>query len=228
LYYLQTRYYDPETGRFINADGLVSTPTGLLGGNMFAYCNNNPVNYSDSNGMCKKTANGMVYEFCLFASNCFKKSTTPKSTFLGTNSSSEKVTISPKKQEPSATIFKGKGISGSVYVSINNKDKVPSKYGDVHLKVTIDPKNLNSNGMLDPNISIVGSHLLTDRYDQEMAMDIIMRSKFFDSTIFTKSKQKYISEWRGHNALYSIGINVENSITTDLNVHNNYPWDVFF
>jgi len=25
LYYLQSRYYDPETGRFINADGLVST-----------------------------------------------------------------------------------------------------------------------------------------------------------------------------------------------------------
>ena len=50
MYYLQTRYYDPETGRFINADGLVSTPTGLLGGNMFAYCNNNPVMLSDPSG----------------------------------------------------------------------------------------------------------------------------------------------------------------------------------
>ena len=50
FYYLQSRYYDPVTHRFINADGLVSTGTGVLGYNMFAYCNNNPVNYSDPSG----------------------------------------------------------------------------------------------------------------------------------------------------------------------------------
>lgn len=50
LYYLQSRYYNPEMGRFINADALVSTGQGLLGNNMFAYCNNNPVNYTDFNG----------------------------------------------------------------------------------------------------------------------------------------------------------------------------------
>ena len=43
LYYLQSRYYDPEVGRFINADALVSTGQGILGNNMFAYCGNNPV-----------------------------------------------------------------------------------------------------------------------------------------------------------------------------------------
>ena len=50
LYYLQSRYYDPETGRFISADGLLSTGQGVLGYNMFAYCGNNPVNRIDSNG----------------------------------------------------------------------------------------------------------------------------------------------------------------------------------
>ena len=35
LYYLQSRYYDPEVGRFINADGYVSTGQGLVGNNMF-------------------------------------------------------------------------------------------------------------------------------------------------------------------------------------------------
>jgi len=34
-------------GRFINADALVSTGQGILGNNMFAYCNNNPVNLTD-------------------------------------------------------------------------------------------------------------------------------------------------------------------------------------
>ena len=51
LYYLQSRYYDPEVGRFINADVFASTDTkDLLGTNMFAYCENNPINNHDSNG----------------------------------------------------------------------------------------------------------------------------------------------------------------------------------
>ena len=52
LYYLQSRYYDPETGRFINADDaafLGATGT-LLSCNLFAYCENNAVNYADPSG----------------------------------------------------------------------------------------------------------------------------------------------------------------------------------
>lgn len=48
--YLQSRYYDPVVSRFINADKYASTGDGLLGYNMFAYCSNNPVNYSDPSG----------------------------------------------------------------------------------------------------------------------------------------------------------------------------------
>ena len=50
FYYLNSRYYDPYIGRFINADGYISTGLDLLACNMFAYCYNNPVNYSDDNG----------------------------------------------------------------------------------------------------------------------------------------------------------------------------------
>ena len=50
LYYLQSRYYNPEWGRFINADTLIDTGQGLLGNNMFAYCNNNTVLLKDSTG----------------------------------------------------------------------------------------------------------------------------------------------------------------------------------
>ena len=50
FYYLNSRYYDPETGRFINADGSVSTGQGVLGYNLFAYCLNNPVNRFDDTG----------------------------------------------------------------------------------------------------------------------------------------------------------------------------------
>jgi RHS repeat-associated protein len=50
FYYLQSRYYDPVIGRFINADSYASTGQGVLGTNMFAYCGNNPVNMSDPSG----------------------------------------------------------------------------------------------------------------------------------------------------------------------------------
>ena len=50
FYYLNSRYYDPETGRFLNADSYASTGQGIIGHNMFAYCNNNPINMSDPTG----------------------------------------------------------------------------------------------------------------------------------------------------------------------------------
>jgi len=50
FYLTGTRYYDSEIGRFINADGYVSTGQGILGTNMFAYCGNNPVNRVDPTG----------------------------------------------------------------------------------------------------------------------------------------------------------------------------------
>ena len=50
LYYLNSRYYDPNTGRFISADRYVSTGQGLVGHNMYAYCGNDPVNRLDPQG----------------------------------------------------------------------------------------------------------------------------------------------------------------------------------
>ena len=50
MYYLQSRYYNPDWGRFLNADFLAGTPGGLLTTNVFAYTQNNPVNHSDPNG----------------------------------------------------------------------------------------------------------------------------------------------------------------------------------
>jgi len=49
LYYVSSRYYDPEIGRWINADSQLNT-TSLLGYNLFAYCENNPINKVDSTG----------------------------------------------------------------------------------------------------------------------------------------------------------------------------------
>ena len=55
LYYLNSRYYNPEIGRFINADDpevlqLAAQSGQILGANLFAYCGNNPVMGYDPSG----------------------------------------------------------------------------------------------------------------------------------------------------------------------------------
>ncbi len=51
LYFLKTRYYDPEVGRFITIDDLsYLDPDTINGINLYAYCGNNPVMRTDSNG----------------------------------------------------------------------------------------------------------------------------------------------------------------------------------
>ena len=50
LYWLATRFYDPQIGRFINADSQLNS--GILGNNLYAYCSNDPVNSCDCSGMC--------------------------------------------------------------------------------------------------------------------------------------------------------------------------------
>ena len=53
LYYTTTRYYDPQLGRFLNPDvptNLFDTADVPFGANLYAYCLNNPVMYSDPSG----------------------------------------------------------------------------------------------------------------------------------------------------------------------------------
>lgn len=52
LYYLQSRYYNPQWGRFLNADfaEVICNGNTLTDKNLYAYCDNNPVMRSDANG----------------------------------------------------------------------------------------------------------------------------------------------------------------------------------
>lgn len=50
LYYLNSRYYNPEWGRFINADSIIGTKEDHTGYNLYSYCENNPINKMDSEG----------------------------------------------------------------------------------------------------------------------------------------------------------------------------------
>ena len=61
LYYLKSRFYDPETGRFLNADTIdYLEPDTVNGLNLYAYCRNNPVMCSDESG---HSAKGLFAQF---------------------------------------------------------------------------------------------------------------------------------------------------------------------
>jgi len=61
LVYLRARYYHPGLGRFISQD-----PIGFAGGtNLYAYCGNDPINYTDPLGLSRVTIFGTGFEFNL-------------------------------------------------------------------------------------------------------------------------------------------------------------------
>ena len=55
LYYLRSRYYNPQWGRFANADSIITS-------NLFAYCHNEPVQFADFNGMLEQCGNKFSYK----------------------------------------------------------------------------------------------------------------------------------------------------------------------
>lgn len=52
FYYLMSRYYDPVTHRFINADGYFQSGGNILDANMHSYCGNNSIMFADPTGLC--------------------------------------------------------------------------------------------------------------------------------------------------------------------------------
>ncbi len=60
LYYLQSRYYNPGWGRFINVDSQLNCSMDIGGCNAFAYCLNNPVNMADIDGHVPKWLSGAL------------------------------------------------------------------------------------------------------------------------------------------------------------------------
>ena len=62
-YYLQSRYYDSDICRFINADvpGIAKLSKEIsTGTNLFSYCDNEPINYSDQTGLKRININKIL------------------------------------------------------------------------------------------------------------------------------------------------------------------------
>ena len=106
FYYVSSRYYDPEIGRWINADDAIAGVGGdIRGYNLFAYCMNDPVNMSDHTGhwpqWIKNAASAVVNavkKAVTVVANTVKSAVSSASNILKASSNSL-----PKKGEPGSS-----------------------------------------------------------------------------------------------------------------------------
>ena len=126
FYYLQNRYYDPEIGRFINAD---APEMARAVNNLFTYCANNPVMFIDLTG---EFIGGILLLGGMFLGTVFLLSgcSEPKSASTSTQSTPanpNKTTSGSNGSVPSGAIYTESGSTNSDSVSSN----IPSKGSSV-------------------------------------------------------------------------------------------------
>ena len=147
LYYVGSRYYDPQVCRWINADSVIAGVGGSVHGyNLFAYCFNNPVNMTDDTGhwpqWIKDAANWVNNNIIQPVANFFSPSTNTiggsfeEGPFIGSGSltggyseimlrgQGDKKVI-PKSGEPSVTVGAFAKVSGgnaAGKIGVGNKD----------------------------------------------------------------------------------------------------------
>lgn len=211
FYYLQSRYYDPETGRFLNADGFISTGQGILSNNMFAYCGNNPVNRADSSGS---------HWYFLWIDDLFETLFSKQSNSDNTTHEVSYTTENPPKKYVPKTYAKD---DVNIYIQ-GDGSNITGK-----INVELIPNN-KKNGNQNPNIRIHDSYKIRDTSEQRKIIEIIMSNSNFDSHLYTRTKNSYITEWKAHNFLYDLTYfnnYLQNRFgTADLDEKEVIAWDI--
>ena len=185
LYYLQSRYYDAEIGRFINADGYISTGQGVLGNNMFAYCNNNPVNMEDSCGHCSRFL-GFLWKVDCNSSSC------PKS---------KKYVKPTPPVNPSGTYVDKKGNTlGNVYVIDPSQLKVMTQAKEKNDVIIID-KRTESN----PTMQVQDSYKISNKNQQKQICEVMLDYNASNpiEPAWNRTTDSMLIEWDAHNDGYT-------------------------
>ena len=189
LYYLNSRYYDPDTCRFINADGYVSTGQGIAGNNMFAYCLNNPVNMVDPTGNCAADAlTGIVCDDYFFQK-------------LNKNLSDLN-----RKAYPFKFIGTYNNGKNGVYIAGGGNNRADSL---IQLASGIDDENVYivdcRIGSKNPTMVVVNSYRITNaQHIKEISQIMINYNKRGPlKPVWNRTLDSLIYEWGVHNAFYS-------------------------
>ena len=193
LYYLQSRLYNPQWGRFLNADGMVSTGQGLLEHNMYIYCLNNPMNFSDPTGTIsiRATIKKIVEKVINYINN---------------------VKSTPKFSTPISGIYNSNVNNVSI---VTNKDLISSApSGNV---VVLDDRT-----SINANMQIRDSYKITDSNTQRKVLEIVMEyNEIYPSEFsWNRTMESLIIEWDVHNIASMIPVSSLQSRTMHADFDN--------
>jgi len=197
LYYLRSRYYNPEWSRFINADGYIGKVSILGQHNQFSYCANVPVGLCDETGQSflsglKRFGEQLVYNFlyssqikfwnavclglysigCKHSAELLSHSLQPKPTTVSySNSSSlaEKIKNDSEFKVAMADIIKNQTFNVETSMSFNTDFDL---FGALHsVNMIVSPVTINGVDMYHVN--------MTDKYDFKYEKDYSSQSPSF-------------------------------------------------
>lgn len=106
LYYLRARYYNASLGRFTQEDVIYND-----GLNLYAYCNSNPVMYSDPSGFAKETCKSKVGGEC-------------------DSESGSNTTATERRNSPGVVEGNGRNTSKMMYGTDKNAGVIPKEIAD--------------------------------------------------------------------------------------------------
>ena len=181
LYYLQSRYYNPEWGRFISADGAYDTKQGISGHNMYVYCVNNPANMYDPDGRC-----GRFLGF-LWKIDC-KQASCPDSQNY----------IAPKFIDPVGTYNNG---AGYVYVVKESQLNEIMTNIEPNAVVAVDKRMNTDDPQYNQNIQIRYSHKITNPNHQKEIIKTLCSYNAANpvSPAWNRTEGSMYTEWQAHN-----------------------------
>ena len=209
FYYLQSRYYDSKTGRFLNADGYVNANGDLQGYNMYAYCSNNPV-------MCvDPTGEGWFWDAfgAIVAAGFGVVGITVRNHIVN-------ACVAPDDAE-----LKDSYTMDEAENSIND---ILSKYSSNGITASFVQETTENNEIIE-YMHITNSWQVTSRADRAKVCEIIARTKDENGNLWTtREADDMASEWLGHNVLYNPNAKDEKSRTKDVDINQNADDDAWW
>ena len=184
FYYLQSRYYDPQNRRFINADCYTSTNnSNEIACNMFTYCYNNPITYHDSCGTepvetIDIYGNGSAY--------CYVYEYSYSGNMSGILGTSSNVQVSE-----SGKLYIYKGVTQDYFEDTSNKPDGFRAGIDFMVGDFIESSKNN------PNLQVRDSYRCTMKSQMKAITSILL--EYAEGTEWKRTQDSLITEWREHN-----------------------------
>jgi len=215
LYYLQSRYYSPVFGRYLNCDyTTLDAGAGLLGTNMYLYCANNPINMSDPTG--KAVAGAIALQMLTPTTTAATAAVTAAK--VATKSTS---TTTAKKQLPTfpmeqPDVLNFNDYNISIVNNTNSLSSVPQGY------VTI----IDYRDRKNPDMQIVNSYQITnkDRQKEILSIMIIYNGVYPSTYSWNRDINSMVVEWDVHNWFYNNGILKKHTKDADIDSNDEFTF----